>query len=140
MASEHSDDSCESGRESGLASKLDAAGWGLFFMWVGFAWLVELPPGTTLLGIAAITLGEQIVRRTLRLRVEIFWVVVGAAFALAGVWALSGTDRPLFPVLMVLAGAVLLLTLFRRRPPKRDSPHPRDHTTGVDVSEEGGAG
>jgi len=45
------------------ASKFDAAGWALFFIWVGIAWLADFGWGIGLLGVAAITLGMQALRR-----------------------------------------------------------------------------
>lgn len=94
--------------------ELGGAGWALFFIWIGVALLVDIAAGVTLLGIGAITLGIQAVRRSLGLRLEVFWVVVGLLFVLAAIWALSGTEVPLLPVLLIVAGAVGLFSLFRR--------------------------
>ncbi len=102
-----------------LEKKLDAGGWGLFFIWVGVAWLMEVDLGVTLMGVAAITLGAQLVRWLLKVAVEPFWIVVGSCFAAASAWSLLGTDVSLVPILLILAGAALLLTLLRRRPRDR---------------------
>ncbi len=97
-----------------LANKLGGVGWALFFIWIGVALLLNLATGVTLLGIGVITLGIQLVRRSQALSLEIFWVVVGVLFLLAGIWALSGTELPLLPILLIVAGAVGLISLFRR--------------------------
>lgn len=44
------------------ARKYDTAGWALFFIWVGLAWMTDLGSGIGLLGIGVITLGGQAVR------------------------------------------------------------------------------
>jgi hypothetical protein len=44
-------------------SKYDAIGWGLFFIWVGVAWITDVGWGIGLLGVAAITLGMQVARK-----------------------------------------------------------------------------
>lgn len=90
---------------------LDSIGWALFFIWVGSAWLMELDLGIGLLGIAAITLGMQAVRWLLKLKMEGFWIVVGAAFAIGGVWELANIDKPLVPVLMVAVGLVIFVSI-----------------------------
>jgi hypothetical protein len=50
-----------------LAMKLDAGGWGLFFIWIGIAVLTSLGWGATLFGIGVITLAGQMVRTSRRL-------------------------------------------------------------------------
>lgn len=97
------------------ASQLDAVGWGLFFIWVGVAWFADLGLGISLLGIAVITLGVQLLRRLLRYDVERFWVVVGLLFALGGAWELMAIERPLVPVLLIVAGIIILGSGWRRK-------------------------
>lgn len=48
-----------------LDRKLDAVGWGLFFVWIGVALLLEVGWGIGLLGVGIITLGGQAGRRCL---------------------------------------------------------------------------
>lgn len=107
---------CET-RSRGIAGRLDAIGWGAFFIWVGVALLADVGWGPALLGIGLITLGGQLARWLYGLPLEGFWLVVGSAFMLGGVWQLLDVTLPLLPVLLVLAGAALVLTatLSRRR-------------------------
>jgi hypothetical protein len=92
-----------------LYHRLDAMGWGLFFVWVGVVFLVDIAAGWALIGIGAITLGMQVIQRALGLKMEGFWVVVGFCFALGGAWNLSGTELPLIPILLIVAGAAIFL-------------------------------
>jgi hypothetical protein len=101
--------------ESDLAKKLDAAGWGLFFVWVGIAFLANLDLGVGLLGVGVITLGGQAARKHFNLKLEGFWVVVGLLFVVGGLWAWFGVELPLVPILLVAAGLALLVSAFRGR-------------------------
>ena len=96
-------------------SQLDSMGWGLFFIWVGIAWLLGFNPGIGLLGVAVITLGLQAVRWWLKIEVEGFWILVGVAFAIGGVWKLLDIDRPLVPVLLITVGLLIFGSMFFRR-------------------------
>jgi hypothetical protein len=52
--------------------RLDTVGWSLFFIWVGIAWLAGVSIGIGLLGVAAITLAMQLVRKLQAMKVEVF--------------------------------------------------------------------
>jgi hypothetical protein len=106
-----------------LARKLDAAGWGLFFVWVGLAFLASVGWGVGLLGVGIITLGGQLARKYVGLPLEGFSLVIGAMFLFGGLWELVGLHvgraplpTALVPILFIIAGALLLLSAFRRRP------------------------
>lgn len=94
----------------GIAGRLHAIGWGAFFIWIGVAMLADVGLGPALLGVGLITLGGQAARWLYRLRLEGFWLLVGAGFVLGGVWQMAGTTLPLLPVLLVLAGLALVVT------------------------------
>jgi len=91
------------------ASKFDAAGWGLFFIWIGVAWLTDVGLGIALLGVAAITLGMQAIRKAFGVAVEGFWVVVGIGFAIGGLWELLEMQRPLAAFVLIAVGVALLI-------------------------------
>lgn len=104
-----------------LAKRLDAVGWGLFFIWIGFAVLTSIGWGAGLLGVGVIMLGGQLTRKYLTLPVERFGVVVGALFFLGGAWELLGLKLgkaalpgALLPILCIAAGALLLTSALRR--------------------------
>ena len=89
-------------------SRFDAAGWALFFIWVGVAWLADLGMGIGLLGVAAITLGMQGLRRLYGVPVEGFWILVGIGFAIAGLWQWIDFEKPFAPFILIAIGVALL--------------------------------
>lgn len=102
-----------------IAEKLEAAGWGLFFLWVGIALLADFGEGVGLLGVAVITLGGQAARIYFKLKPEGFWVVVGVLFALGGSWELFQVKVELLPVLLAVAGAALIVSILRGKRPSQ---------------------
>ena len=98
-------------------SRFDAAGWAIFFIWVGIAWLADVGIGVGLLGVAAITLGMQGLRRLNGIPVEGFWVLVGIGFAIAGLWQWFDIQKPLAPFVFIAAGIALII--WRVWPPTR---------------------
>ena len=97
-----------------LARRLDGIGWGAFFVWIGVAFLLELDPWIGLLGVGLITLGGQAARVRVGLPVEGFWVVVGVCFLLGAVWEQFSIALPIVPVLLVIAGIVLIAGVLRK--------------------------
>lgn len=97
-----------------VTHKLDAAAWGLFFVWVGVALIANIGWGLGLLGVGVITLGGQLARRSFGLTVEGFWVVAGLLFVLGGVWELLGIEYSLVPIVSIVAGVALLLSALRK--------------------------
>jgi hypothetical protein len=100
-----------------LVQKLDAAGWGLFFVWVGIALLAHVGWGIGLLGVGLIMLGAQAARKYLGLPVEGFWAVVAIVFAVSGVWELFEPMIPggLWPIISIAVGMVLLVFAVLRK-------------------------
>jgi len=90
------------------SGRFDAAGWALFFIWVGVAWLAELSLAVSLLGVAVITLGMQAIRKLSGVPVEGFWILVGLGFAVAGSWQWLDVGKPLAPIILIALGVALL--------------------------------
>lgn len=88
-------------------SRYEAAGWALFFIWVGIAWLADVGLGVGLLGVAVITLGMQAIRKLGGVRVEGFWILVGIGFAVAGLWHWIDVSVPLAPFILIAVGVAL---------------------------------
>lgn len=93
-----------------LAKKLDVTGWGLFFIWIGIAFLANFGFAIGLLGVGIITLGGQVARKHFNLKAEGFWVVVGLLFVLGGIWELLQIKFSLVPILIIVAGVVMLVS------------------------------
>lgn len=102
-------------KKAELAQKLDAAGWGLFFVWVGIALLADVGWGIGLLGVGVITLGEQMARRYFGLELEGFWIVVGVLFLAGGIWELAEIQFSMVPLVLIVAGLAVLASAFRQR-------------------------
>ncbi len=97
-----------------LDRRLDAAAWGLFFLWTGVALLAGLSWGVALLGVGIITLGAQWARKYFGLTLETFWVVVGLLFLAGGAWELLSLRVGLVPIVLIVAGVALLVSAARR--------------------------
>ncbi|HEY6909168.1 MAG TPA: hypothetical protein VI356_07350 [Myxococcales bacterium] len=96
--------------------QLNAIAWGLFFLWVGAAWLAGIDWGLGLVVTGLIVLGAQLARRRFALGVEGFWVAIGILFVLSGTWQSFNVRIGLVPVVCLMAGVALLVsTLVRRR-------------------------
>lgn len=98
-----------------LSERLDSIGWGLFLIWIGFAFLFDIGWGWGLLGIAAIILGEAAYRRKADLKIGSFWLVVGSLFLAGGLWELFSVPLPLAPFLIIFCGAAVLWGVFNDR-------------------------
>jgi len=98
----------DTAQRSPLTRKLEAIGWGLFFIWMGIALFGHLGWGVGLLGVGIITLGVQAVRKYFELKLEGFWVAVGFCFVAAGIWNLFDIQLGLLPILCIVAGVALL--------------------------------
>ena len=66
--------------------------------------------GIGLLGVGILMLGGQVARRYMALRVEAFWVLVGALFVIGGVWEMLSVSVGLIPILCIGAGVALLVS------------------------------
>ena len=101
-----------------LAGKLSSVGWALFLIWIGIAFLANLGFGVGLLGVGVITLGVQAARRLCGLKLEGLWVVIGLLFVVGGLWEVFELRLPLVPVVLIVAGLALLVSVFRGKHPK----------------------
>jgi len=98
----------ELGQRSEWTRKLDAIGWGLFFIWMGIAFFAHIGWGAGLLGVGIITLGAQAARKYFALKLKGCWVAVGFLFVVGGVWKLFNIQLGLLPILCIVAGVALL--------------------------------
>jgi hypothetical protein len=99
-----------------LNKKVEAAAWGLFFIWMGIAVFGKVGWGAGLIGAGIITLGAQGARKYFALKLEEFWVAVGLLFVVGGVWKLFNVHLRLVPILCIAAGVALLGSALVGRP------------------------
>jgi hypothetical protein len=93
--------------------KLEAVGWGLFFIWIGIAFLADFGFAIGLFGVGIITLGSQAARKYFNFKLEGFWIVVGLLFIVGGIGELVNIEIDLLPILLIVAGSVILISVFR---------------------------
>ena len=109
----------ENARKEESGQRLDALGWGLFLIMLGGLWLVPedwgVPDGTWLIGTGVIILGLVFVRYVNGLQISGFWLFLGALALGTGLASVLGLNLPVFPILLIIAGAgILLKPLFDR--------------------------
>ena len=86
---------------------------GFVFIWVGISILAGFSFAIGLLGVGIITLGVQLVRKFYNLKQEGFWFVVGILFILGGIWELLKIEVQLVPIIIIVAGIVILISVFK---------------------------
>lgn len=97
-----------------LEKKLDEWGWGLFFIWVAIAFLVDVGWGLGLVGVGIITLGEQAARVVFDLKPDGFWTVLGMVFVVGGSWELMFESQfPLVPAALFMIGVTFIWSAIR---------------------------
>lgn len=98
-----------------LNKRLDAIGWGLFLIMIGGLWLAPegmVPEGAWPIGTGLIILGLSIVRYLNGIEVGWFWIGLGILALGTGVGELVGLSLPVFPILLIIAGAATLFRIF----------------------------
>ena len=60
-----------------------------------------------------ITLGSQAARKYFNFKLEGFWIVVGLLFIVGGIGELANIEIDLLPILIIVAGLVILISVFR---------------------------
>jgi len=98
-----------------LDKQLNAISGGLLLIWIGFAILVNIGWGTGLIVVGVIILGEQAARRYYSVKFENSWVIAGTISFLAGFLILFGVEESLVPILLIIIGIALLITIFRKK-------------------------
>ena len=87
-----------------VANKVSATAWAIFFAWLGYAILAQIPVGVGLLGVGIITLGAQGVRKAFGLSLEGFCV-----------WNLLALEVPFLPYLFFAVALGVLVGAFLQR-------------------------
>ncbi|UCG58021.1 MAG: hypothetical protein JSU70_00665 [Phycisphaerales bacterium] len=95
-----------------LSKRLDSIGWALFLIMIGGLWLAPegtVPEGTWLVGTGLIILGLTVVRHVKHVTVSGFWVIIGILALGSGISNIYGLELPVFPILVILLGAGIIL-------------------------------
>lgn len=100
---------------STFARSIDAAGWALFFIWVGIALLAGFGWTVSLIGTAAIILFVQAVLFFRGERLDVFMAAVGVVLLIGAIADVYGSIWTLFPALLIVVGIAMLADTFRRR-------------------------
>ncbi|MHB8135523.1 MAG: hypothetical protein ACYDH1_15030 [Anaerolineaceae bacterium] len=101
-----------------LNKRIENISWGLFLVMLGGLWLVPgrlIPEGSWLIGAGLIMIGMNIVRFVNKIRMSGFSLVLGVIALLSGIGDLLRYDLPVFPILLILIGANILLRPFLER-------------------------
>lgn len=103
----------------GLTRMLDTIGWGIFFIWLGIAFLANADWAAVLLGSGLIMLGSQLARSYFSLTVNRFGVMLGIIISAAGIFRLldiqlDKTPIPAWalPILLIVLGVAILVSLW----------------------------
>ena len=103
-----------------LNQRLEDIGWGLFLVVLGSLWLVPesvMPRVAWVIAAGLIMIGVNAVRYMKGIAINWFSTGLGVLAVSAGAADLSGLNLPFFPMVLVVAGLMLLLKpLFGARP------------------------
>lgn len=96
-----------------LDRQLEGIGWALLLIMVGGLWLIpNVSGGVWLIGAGLILLGVNVVRYFNAIRVHAFSSVLGAVALVLGVAVLLGWHVDVLPVLLIVIGASILVSVF----------------------------
>ncbi len=101
-----------------LDSRIDAIGWGAFFVMSGAMLLAPgLPDGTWLAGVGILLLALGAARLALGLPVSTFGAIIATVLVASGAGTMAGVVVPWFSMLLILCGLALVVgDIIVRRP------------------------
>jgi hypothetical protein len=101
--------------------RFEIAAWGVFFIWLGVTSLFRFPDGAGTFGIGLILLGLNAARyfshiptSNLTIALGVLALVLGAFDIARAIFSLS-IELPVFPILLIVLGAVMLWRELARR-------------------------
>jgi hypothetical protein len=100
----------------------EAIAWGALFVWWGLTEMVSfLPEGSGALGVGLILIGVNLARQQMGLRIPWFSLTVGILALIWGGLELAGAmlnlpfELPIFAILLIALGLILLIPAFSGR-------------------------
>lgn len=101
-----------------LNKRIENISWGLFLVMLGGLWLVPdrlIPEGSWLIGAGLIMLGMNIIRFVNQIKMSGLTLVLGVIALISGIGDILRFDLPVFPILLILIGANILIRPFLER-------------------------
>ena len=95
--------------------KLGTVGWGLFFLWIGFALIMGFHLQISLIGIGVIILGMQLIRKYLKFKFETFWLIVGICLIIFNLVKIPQINIPIIPILLIVFGILFFISAFKKK-------------------------
>ena len=96
-----------------LEKRLDATGWGLFLVMMGCLLIIPEVHGTTwLFGAGVIILLISWIKYFYKIKVSVFWVILGILAVGGAVVAWLGANVPALPALLIIAGLGIIFKIF----------------------------
>ena len=95
-----------------LNKRLESIGWALFLIMLGCSYLVDptrVASGVWSIGVGVILLGLNAARYAYGIRMSGFTVLLGLIAVITGVAEVFGADLPIFPILLIIFGANIIL-------------------------------
>ncbi len=93
-----------------LAGRLSTLAGGAIAIWLGIALWAGLGWGLALAGMGIILLTEQLARRRVGLRYDLFWVIAGAIALIGGMLLANGVDIRFGPLILIAVGIFIVLS------------------------------
>ena len=110
----------EQANKQELNKQIENISWGVFLVMAGCIWLVPdryVPQGTWLIGTGLILLSLNLIRYTKAIRMSGFTLLLGAIALFSGIADFFYVDLPLFPIILILIGAnILIRPLIEKHP------------------------
>jgi hypothetical protein len=99
-----------------LEKRVDGAGWGLLFIWIGMSLATHIGWGVALVGAGLVMLGAQAARKAMGLALDRVALTVGGVLVAGGTWQRVNGSVELVPLLSIAVGVVLLVSALTGRP------------------------
>lgn len=98
-----------------LDKRIESIGWALFLIWSGALLIAPdrlVPEGLWLIGTGLIIIVSMGIRYLYGIRVDGFWTILGLLALGFGISEFFSLGLPVFPVLLIVVGAVILYKTF----------------------------
>ena len=96
-----------------IEKRLGSISWALFLIWIGIAIFAQFALNISLVGIGALILIVQLIRMILKLKLEVFWLIVGICLIFFSLVRLP--DIPIIPIILVVFGIIFFISAFKKK-------------------------